>query len=1228
MTKKVKSSKVSDSLFIVGIGASAGGLEAIHELFDNMPNDTGFAFVIIQHLSPDHKSLMPELLAKHSDMQIFEATDGTVVKENCIYLNPNKSFVTIKDGKLQLTDKSKSTAPNTAIDTFFNSLASDQGNKAIAIILSGTGTDGTNGLEAIKANGGLVIVQDPLSAKFDGMPNSAVATGFADIILSPDMIPAELADMLSETPLQRSFQEMNVKDEYTLREILDKVHKATNVDFNHYKRPTIQRRLEKRMIVKGLKSLKEYLAYLNNYPEEARLLTREFLIGVTKFFRDSDAFMELKVQVLPQLFQAKKPGEPIKIWIVACSTGEEAYSLAILIHEFLEEMKMVDAGIKIFATDINDEALEIAGKGVYSEVDLKDLSKDRRNKYFIREGNKYRIAPIIRKMVVFAHHNVLKDPPFSRVDLLCCRNMLIYMGPELQKNILRTIHFSLNHGGYLLLGPSENVGALKDSMKEISRKWKIYKSIGKSHLISHESFSPQPETKYNPFQQVIKTRNAMNHIPEIFRDTLIEEYNFAGIYIDKEFEVKQAIGSFKDYLRFNDGQFNLNLLKLVAPDLSVALSRGVRLAIKENERIVLKKVKLTDAGTKRIVDLIIKPYLSQSEYIQPFLFIVITPVTVEETKDKPAISDGDQHFDKTQLLLEVEHELKETKENLQAAIEELETANEELQSSNEEMISANEELQSTNEELQSLNEELHTVNSEHQLKIKELQELNDDLNNYFSSSDIGQLLVDKHLIIRKFSPAIKNQINLMDADIGRSITDISDNFQQLDFVRAIKNVMRNGQTAEKEILLRSNRMFIMRISPYVRLDKSIDGVVISFIDITHVRELGGIIESVFNISPSGITSKKAVRNKYNKIVDFEYTAVNKTAAAILGAAPEDLIGRRITKEFGQTPATTFSRYVDVVESGRTEHFEIYHDETERWYDVIATKMMDGVVTTFTDVTDKKRSQDLITKHYEELKQASNILSHTNIELEQSNYDLLQFASVVSHDLKEPLRKIQTFGNMLQLDTEAKLSTKEANYLEKMIKAAERMRRLIDDLLSFSKLSNKSVYRINTNLSDVIKQITDDLEIQIREQEAEIRVGDLPVVSSVSGQMHQLFQNLISNSLKFVKDRRPVIEINEIEMPEDLIKEFKISAKEYHCIEVRDNGIGFDEQYKEKIFGLFQRLTSEVVKPGTGIGLAICKRIVENHEGFISARSEVGKGSTFRIILPKKTKEKRNLKMEN
>lgn len=1210
--------KVKDHSYVIGIGASAGGLEAIHELFDNMPDDTGFSFVIVQHLSPDYKSLMPELLAKHSQMKIYEAEDGMLLKKDCIYLMPSRKTMKLENGRLHLSEQQRNHLPNTAIDTFLTSLAKSKGTQAIAVILSGTGTDGSKGIGVIKEQGGIVIVQDPITAKFDGMPNSAIATGNADMILPPEMMADELSDYLKETPLQKSFNDMNQKDEQVLRDILDVVFRVTSYDFSNYKRPTIHRRMAKRMMLKSIHSMPDYLKFLRNNPDEVQQLAQEFLIGVTKFFRDEEAFAEVQAKVIPALFSSKKAKEPVKLWVAACSTGEEAYSYAMLIDEYLEKNNMADPGIKIFATDIDARALAAASKGVYSEVIAKDISPKRLEKYFVKEGGTYKVVPMLRKMIVFAQHDILKDPPFSRIDLISCRNMLIYMSPELQKNIFKTFHFALCPHGFLVLGPSENIGLLKDSVKEISKKWKIFRGTGRERLLDYSFSTPvdgKPAVAYAPAP---RSKNALNNIAEIFKDVVIDEYKYAGIYIDKDFEVKQAIGNFKAFINFPEGNFNLNLLKLVQPDLSVAISASVRKAIKENEKVVLKNVTLTDKTRKRHVQLVVKPFLEQSEYLQPFLFIVIQEIQKEQPVPVKELCPDDDRL-RAQRYMELESELNDTRQNLQAVIEELEAANEELQSTNEEMISANEELQSTNEELQSLNEELHTVNAEHQLKIRELVELNDDLNNYFSNTEIGQLLIDKKLLIRKFTPAVKSQVNLRETDIGRSIVDISNNFKDLDFINDVKTVIKTGEVIEKEALMNNGRVCQMRISPYLRLNKVSDGVVVTFVDISQVKQLNSLVDGVFNSSVSGITGRSAVRDAKGKIRDFTYLAINKAAEKILGLS-EKSIGKKMSA-LKATDKKHLDQYAEVVETGQPLHFEYYTEKERKWYDVVVVKMMDGIVTTHTDVTDKKVAADLIAKNFDELKSTSKELSSAYTELEQTNFDLMQFASVISHDLKEPLRKIQTFGDRLQVKSSHKLSDEEKKYLDKMISSSLRMKTLIDDLLLYSKLSNKSAMFSSVDLNKIIHQIQDDLEIQIREKKASIDAGQLPVLPAVPGQMHQFFQNLISNSLKFIHGQSPVISIAQVPVDKKMAKKFGIDPEEFLCIRLKDNGIGFDGKYSEKIFGVFQRLSTEANYPGTGIGLAICKRIAENHNGFVYATGTPNKGASFFLVLPKKQKKR-------
>ncbi len=1199
--------------YIIAIGASAGGLEPIHELFDNMPDTTNFSFVIVQHLSPDHKSLMGELLAKHTTMKIVEAQENMRLEPNCVYLIPSKKVMTLSGGSLKLHDKERNHVPNNAIDVFFESLAMERGKQAVGVILSGTGTDGTKGIEAIKRNGGLVVVQDPLTADFDGMPSSAIQTGCVDLVLPPEMIAEELIEYLKDAMDGKAPEKFSREDEQIIQDILECIKGHTAHDFTLYKTPTITRRLLKRMSEKGFISLSEYHDYLVAHPEEAGVLAREFLINVTKFFRDPEAFDELKGKIIPSIFSSKKPQDLIKVWIVACSSGEEAYSVAILFFEYMESIRNHDFNLKIFATDLDKEALQTATLGVYPETIAADITPERLSRFFTKEGNQYKILPAIRKMVVFAYHDITKDPPFSKLDLITCRNMLIYMNPKLQVQVLKTFLFALNPAACLVLGASENIGVLKDSMKEVSKKWKIYKCIGKTRLVDNEHLvSPMHSTSV--FQtNSNKPKNANNFLAEIFKDTLLEENRIAGILIDENMEVKQAIGHFKDFLHFPENNLTFNLLKLVSNDLGVALGMAVRRALHDQERTIMRNVKIAEGTTERTVSLIVKPYIQQQDYQQSFVFIIIQ----EEQKPRKVKKLGKQKRNQVDQhrLEELEKELRETKENLQSVIEELESSNEELLTSNEEMISANEELQSTNEELQSLNEELHTVSAEHQLKIKELIDLNDDLNNYFKNSDIGQILIDRHMIVRKFSPSITRQINLIESDIGRPIADITNNLEGVDLLSYVKRVILSTQGIEKEVTLRDGKTFVMRINPYQRQDKSIDGVVVNFIDISEIKNLNSILQGVFDSATSGITAMRAIRNEQGQIIDFEYITTNRAAEGMIGAKAGDMYRKNLIRVLPRDEQF-FKRYAKVVETGETDHFEFFNPSYNRWYEVIAVKMLDGLVTTFNDITQKKNAADLIAQNYEDLKQASSKLQETNFRLEQSNMDLLQFASVASHDLKEPLRKIQTFGNLLYSKIEKKIEPGEKNYLDKIVTSSHRMQTLIEDVLTLSKLSNTDIPFAKTDLYAVVRHIVDDLEIAIGEKGTVIQVGKLPTIDAVPGQMHQLFQNLISNALKFNESAKPVIKINQRELTHEERKAYDLSQEEYTVICVEDNGIGFDDRYKEKIFGIFQRLHNNHYQ-GTGIGLAICKKIVDNHHGVIRAQSKEGIGSTFVVVLPKR-----------
>jgi len=1202
--------------YIVGIGASAGGMEAVHAMFDSMPENTGFSFVVIQHLSPDHKSLLAELLSKHTVMQVYEAEDDMDIRPNCIYVIPSKKLISVCGHKLKLVEKLKSALPNNAVDIFFASLAEEKGNCAVGIILSGTGSDGKKGIEEIKKRGGIVVVQDPLTAAFDGMPNSAIDTGFADLVLPPEMMAEELLEFVKGSPYLRTFAAINQKDEIILRHILTALHNKTQYDFNHYKKPTILRRLAKRMAEIGIKNIEDYRDYLDVHPDELKILYKQFLINVTKFFRDSEVFEVLRTLVIPAIISEKKEDEPVKVWIAACSSGEEAYSLAILFKEQLDKMNRKDSILKIFATDIDSEALDIASRGIYPDSIANDIPPKYLKKYFIPENdNMYRIDVSIRKLIVFANHDVLKDPPFSHLDLVSCRNMLIYIDPSLQKKVLKKFHFALNTGSYMVLGLSESISILKHSMQEIDRKWKIYKCITKTPPADSDNYLTSFESRIYTLSSVTpKAKNPLQNIGDIFKDTILSAQKYAGILVDKEFEVKNATGNFKSYFNFPENNFNFNLLKIVPQDLAITLGVCLRKAMNQNEAVIMKRVKVGGENQSRLINIIVKPYLQVKEYAQSFLFVVLH----EEELQKESKILPDETIQPDARVDELERELMETRESLQAIIEEVETANEELQSSNEEMISFNEELQSTNEELQSLNEELHTVSAEHQLKIKELLELNDDMNNYFRNSDIGQIILDKRLVIRKFSPAVSRMVNLIEADIGRSIVDITTNIKNIDFVNDIKEAIKTNESIEKEVNIKDNSYYLMRISPYIRQDKAIEGAVINFIDITEVKKLTSIIEGVFNSSTSGIVAVRPITDKDGIILDFEYMAANKSAEILMHASHGSIIGKTMLKTFPDTPPSFITLCGDVVAEGKTRTGEYFNERSNSWFEITVVKILEGLVITFTDITDRKTVANLLAKNYEDLKIKSKQLIESNAKLEESNLDLMQFASIASHDLKEPLRKVQAFGNLLESKIKDKLEKEEGVYLKKIITATMRMQLLIEDVLTLSKLSNKDIPFEKTNLGNILKGILEDLEISIKEKNAKIIYHELPVIEAVPGQMHQMLQNLVVNALKFNDKPKPEIIIASEPVGKEKAEELQIKAEDFVNITITDNGMGFEEQYKDKIFGIFQRLHGRNFE-GTGIGLAIAKKIIENHCGYISAESKLGEETRFNIILPYKQK---------
>lgn len=1365
MIESKKQSLPDNEHFVVAIGASAGGLEAIHEFFDNMPSNGHLSFVVIQHLSPDYKSLLVELVARHTNMKVVEAQHEMVVEKNSVYVIPNDKLLKIRSGKLQLAEKNFEKAPNTAIDTFLKSLAEDQAAKAIAVVLSGTGTDGTKGIAAIQQAGGMVLVQDPISAKFDGMPNSAIASGYVDYILAPELMPEEIFNYIKERPIRTAID--GQPDEALLPEVLKLVEKNCSYDFYNYKTPTILRRIGRRMIHLGYKKFVDYLDHLRKTPEECKILGKEFLIGVTKFFRDRAAFDILRDEILPEIIRSKGDGDIVKIWVTACSTGEEAYSMAIIVDDVLQKANK-NLEVKIFATDIDLDAIEFASKATYSANNVSDVDPAFIKKYFSRQGSNLTVNSEIRKQIVFARHNILKDPPFIKNDLVSCRNMLIYMNVILQRKVLSTLQFSLSTGGFLFLGPSEIPASVREGFDEVNGKWKFFRKISNDNRYNPDRF---PYTQTFKLQKEIRNYSKDNTIAkelaDDFKNILTEEYGFAGVYIDKDLDIKEAVGDFKKYLFLPDRISNLQILKMVSRDLSIALNAAIRKANKENVKVTLNNIRIKKDSIEKNVNIFIRPSSKEGYMLIVFSESRELPFVKSTTEFTPQNSE-----DAVSYISELEEELKETKTHLQLTVESLETANEELQSSNEELLSANEELQSSNEELQSLNEELHTLNTEHQLRIKELIELNDDLNNYFSSSELAQIFVDSDLRIRKFNPTAVKMVNLIEGDIGRPIDHISTNIRNINLLGHINSVIKNRKLVEKEVYLNNSTISLMRILPYVRQDKSVDGVVITFVDISKVKELDNIIKGVFNSSVSAIMAFKVVKDERRNIEDFKCIAANHETDHFLKRLQADYVGKSLKKEFPElTNNGIFERAIEVVVTGKPVHTEIemYEDETPHYYELVANQMHDGLVITLTNIDTRKSIEQKFRENFDELvvakenyrklnveleekikartkeletiadefkfvtdfipqmvwstrpdghhdfynkqwfdytglsfeetggenwnkvlyaedqqrawmvwnsslktgepyeieyrlrrfdgeyrwflgralplrnesgdiikwfgtctdihdqKLASEILEQkvkertldlqkANVELEASNIELLQFASVASHDLKEPLRKIHIFSNLIK-DRYAANMDGAAEYIDRVITASARMTKLINDLLTFTRLSINSSFE-NVSLNRLVDEVMSDLELVINEKHAIIEVDDLPKIDAITGQIRQVFQNIISNALKFSrKEDRPRIKIIG-ELVERCAIDAKTSANgDFVRIIIKDNGIGFDEQYADKIFTIFQRLHTKEQYEGTGIGLAITRKIIEKHKGLITATGKEGQGAEFIIVFP-------------
>lgn len=1099
----------SSNLFpVVGIGASAGGLDAFKRLLKAIPADSGMAYILVQHLDPAHESILADLLQKITKIPIQEITDNIHVAPDHIYIIPSNKLLTASDGILQLSPRLPRNQKNMPIDVFFTSLAEVHQHQAIGIVLSGTGTDGTLGMKDIKEHGGTTFAQQPASAAYDSMPQSAIDANVADFILSPEAMPKQLM-LLGDTKRDGS---STPSAEEGYRQILSLLHIRRGVDFTHYKQTTIRRRMARRISLSMKESIGEYLVYLKENKAEQDNLYQDLLIPVTQFFRDPDIFEKLRETVIPLLAKSKSANEPIRIWIAGCSTGEEAYSIVMCLHEYLGEQAAVTP-IQVFATDISEIAIDKARTGIYKKSEVSGVSASRLQKFFTKTDNKFRLHKSIRDACIFACHNYLKDPPFAKMDLISCRNSLIYVEPVLQKKALTIFHYALKDKGILILGKSETTGPAAELYNVLDNHAKIYtrKAIpGKfMHMI--------PDRKEEVFKGLTygSTRNesAKDDFQKNADEIILSRYAPPGVIVNDQLEIVQFRGATGRWLEPSPGKPDLNVLKMAREGLAFELRNTLHKAKSSKAAMIKSDIPFLFTDTEYLVTIEVIPLLNT---IEPHYLILFKDTAI--SSEQPDTTDTPKQSKDRARIQSLQKELAQVREDMRNISGAQQATNEELQSANEELLSGSEELQSLNEELETSKEEIQTSNEE--------------------------------LII-------VNQ-------------EISDRNEQLDLSRLYA-----------ESIVTTIR------EPFIILNKNLEVKSANqpFYNIFHATEEGIVGKHLFefnnkqwNIPGLRKMLEKILPEKTN-IVDFEVIH----SFPVLGERMMLLNASRILRDHNE------------------EQLILLAIE-----DITVKRKLEKEVQLFTDELEKQVSERTFSLH------------EANVKLLHSNENLKQFAYIASHDLQEPLRKIRTFSSTLNDRFTKDLPEKAQELISKILASAERMSNLIKEVLNFSRILHGDVPFDKIDLNEVLTQVINDFDLLIHEKNVVIYREQLPVIEAIPVQISQLFYNLISNSIKFSRKDTPLlIHISASKLTKEAQKKMVgLHAKlSYYVISFKDNGIGFEPQYADQIFLIFHRLNNVEEYAGTGIGLALCKKIVVNHQGEIYGISKNQDGATFQIVLP-------------
>ncbi|MEM9020361.1 MAG: chemotaxis protein CheB [Planctomycetota bacterium] len=1236
-----------EPVIIVGIGASAGGLEPLEKFFSAAPPDTGMAYVVVQHLSPDYPSLMAELLARHTKMTILRVEDGMNVQPDTVYLIPPRVNIIVKDRILRLAaQERKDEHPPYPIDIFLRSLAEDRGERSAAVILSGTGSDGSRGVRTIKERGGLVLVQDKVSAKFSGMPQTAVDSGSVDAELAPEEMPSYLQAYLRDpehlpTISSNSLARQDAEPDH-VNQVLNLLNQHHGIDFSLYKPSTVHRRIDRRILLSPQEDIDAYLRRLRTDEAELNRLYNDLLIGVTHFFRDVQAFESLSRHVVPRLFDTHNEQDEIRVWVAGCATGEEAYSIAILLDEARDKLGRKSQPIRVFATDAHRTSIDFASVGRYEVERLRNVMPDRLAKYFLPTGDAFQVTPRLRHLVTFATHNLITDAPFTRMDLVTCRNVLIYFRQPAQSQVLSLLHFSLATNGFMQLGPSETPHPYSEEFDPVDTHWRVYQKRRDIRLLPAARLPIRtPAVQRLPAAPVSVLAAASNpdvHLLGAY-DALLEDVIDNAVLINDNRDVLHIFGGATDLIQTPTGRRTNDLLRMLHESLRPAVGAAILRARSDGEDTRVGSVRVDESNSVMI---------SAKSFVDTLAKETYTLVRFDRVRPNNPKGDPEaiQHVEydpegvNQEAIVSLEQELQYTKENLQTTIEELETANEELNATNEELIASNEELQSTNEELHSVNEELHTVNAEYQQKITELTQLTDDMNNLLASTEIGTLFLDPQMRVRRYTPAMQGLINLRETDIGRPLEEIRPSFDYDGVIEDAKAVLKSETSRTQEMDTEDGRHFLVRFNPYVIMsggEKMTDGVVVTFVDVTDLREAEHELESMTARFEAFMQNSPVLKWSIDEEGRFIFVneaferALRLSAKQVIGKKPKELFRDKLDPElidrlhasdeevFGQDHPIRMEISLPLFGSDYSFYITKFP-----FRDAAGQRFIGGSAVDITELKTIENElkhinielEDRVTERTLELKRAhdqmeswvekrTEQLIEKNQTLATRNSELDQFAHAASHDLSSPLRTIQGFAEHLRESIDLGNQDEANDALNRIDAAAQRMSQLVEKLLLFATVGRGEFDPQPVDLNTTLAQVRSDLERELEECDARLDVpAELPVVTGDPAMLRQVIQNLISNAVKYRGEQRPDIQItSEVRGGQDWVR-------------IKDNGSGFEPNQADRLFMPFQRLSKTHKKRGSGIGLSICKRVIDRHGGTIDATSKPGMGATFSFSLPR------------